>query len=210
MTFSIEGRPPPQQAGAGDVVPLVSADYLKAMGIRSHRTPVRAGEAAPSVVVNETVARRSARGPPIGKRVRFEATTAPWFTIVGVAGDVNRVGAAMGTRSRDVSSLLAFHGAGINVVLKSAIPGELLFEPLRQAVREVDRHAGRRLDDAMSPLVGESIRQPRFFAGLVGAFASAGAAAGGRRHLRGDVVGVAQRPPRSGPGGARRHPTRRC
>ena len=45
--------------------------------------------APPVAVINERMARRLLPGEdPIGRRIRFGSTTAPWVTIVGVIGDV--------------------------------------------------------------------------------------------------------------------------
>ena len=77
---------------------LVSPDYLKAMGI-----PLKQGRgfddgddelAMPVAIVNETMAREYWPGGAIGKRFKLgdPEENIPWFTIVGVAGDVRQMG----------------------------------------------------------------------------------------------------------------------
>jgi putative ABC transport system permease protein len=81
----------------------VSPGYLEAMGI-----PLRAGRAldardtagAPLVaVINESLARRRLPGvDPIGQRLHIGPDSGPWFTVVGVVGDVTQSSLAV-TRS---------------------------------------------------------------------------------------------------------------
>jgi putative ABC transport system permease protein len=77
----------------------VSAGYFEAMGI-----PLRAGrllderdtaEAPPAVVISESLARRRFAGrDPIGQRVHVGPSDRPWYTIVGVVGDVKQASLA--------------------------------------------------------------------------------------------------------------------
>ena len=81
----------------------VSPGYFDAMGI-----PLRAGRAldthdiagAPLVaVINESMARRRLPGlDPIGQRLHIGPDSGPWFTVVGVVGDVTQASLAV-TRS---------------------------------------------------------------------------------------------------------------
>jgi putative ABC transport system permease protein len=203
MSFLIEGRPAAQGADQDPVTwyRIISREYFETIGI-----PIRRGrnieprERTPAVLINEALARKYWPGEdPLGRRVRFSSRDdAPWFTIVGVAGDVKRRGARDGVDGEMYLPYWHFTEAGINVVAKSAITGESLFEPLRQAVREVDPDMPVAGLTTMSQLVGESIQQPRFIAGVVGAFATVAlllAAAG----IYGVMsYGVAQRLPEIG------------
>jgi putative ABC transport system permease protein len=81
----------------------ISPGYFEAMGI-----PLRAGRVldahdtagAPlSAVINESLARRRLPGlDPIGQRLHIGPDTGPWFTVVGVVGDVTQTSLAV-TRS---------------------------------------------------------------------------------------------------------------
>ena len=76
----------------------VSADYLPTLGvplIDGRQFDERDGPEAPrSVIVNETLARRLwADRDPIGARLKLgDSSTAPWFTVIGVVGDIRQVG----------------------------------------------------------------------------------------------------------------------
>ena len=97
MNFSIEGRPVPSAQSETPVTwyRLVSAGYFDAMGMTLRRGQLfSAGEAAPSVVVNETFARKYfPGGDPIGRRLRFGGDDSPWANIIGIVGDVKARGA---------------------------------------------------------------------------------------------------------------------
>jgi len=93
--FSIEGRPPaPAEERPQVVVSKISPDYFRAMGMQ-----LRAGrsfteqddeKAPPVVIINESMARRYFSGEaPLGKRI---STLSSSRTIVGVVGDVKRLG----------------------------------------------------------------------------------------------------------------------
>lgn len=78
----------------------VSPGYFETMGI-----PLRTGRvlngsddarAPGTVVINESFARRRLPGlDPIGQRVRVGPNTGPWFTVVGVVGDVKHTSLAV-------------------------------------------------------------------------------------------------------------------
>ena len=82
--------------GAGAFRYAVSPDYFTTMGI-----PLRRGRAlsegdhaaAPlAVVISESLARaRFPGGDPIGQRLHIGPTDRPWFTVVGVVGDVKQL-----------------------------------------------------------------------------------------------------------------------
>src|SRR5262245_35838509 len=95
--FQIEGRPAPPGQERVLTSQQVGADYFRTM-----RIPVVKGRAfsgadedgAPRVaVISEALARRYfPNEDPLGRRVRVGAAeSAPWHTIVGVAGDVSRI-----------------------------------------------------------------------------------------------------------------------
>jgi len=99
--FTIEGRPAP---AAGEVPAalerVVSPDYFRAMGIPVQRGRVfTEGEGPatiPVVMVNEALVQRYFPGEdPAGHRIRPgrpDEPGAPWYTIVGVVGNVRHLG----------------------------------------------------------------------------------------------------------------------
>ena len=97
MSIVVEGKPAPANDAESAAVwyRLVSPEYFRAMGITLQRGRNFAPrEAAPAVVVSDATARRFwTDGDPLGRRVRFsDDVGAPWFTVVGVAGDVRMRG----------------------------------------------------------------------------------------------------------------------
>jgi putative ABC transport system permease protein len=176
MTILIEGRPLPRTDAETTAIwyRLISAGYFKVMSI-----PIVEGrgfdtrEAAPSAIVSDVAARRLWPGEsPLGRRVRFSPEAdAPWFTVVGIAGEVKMRGARGESRSEIYLPYWQFTELGTNVVLKAAgSPGHLI-GTLRQAVREVDPNVPVSSVAPMSELVADSIGAPRFFALLTGVFA---------------------------------------
>jgi putative ABC transport system permease protein len=101
VPFLIEGQPaePPGQRGflpSGEATP----DYFRAMGIPLLRGRVftdadTVENAPPAIIVDETMAKRYwPNEDPIGKRLKFDDPNfkSPWFSIVGVVGDVRQEG----------------------------------------------------------------------------------------------------------------------
>jgi putative ABC transport system permease protein len=177
MDVLVEGRPLPQTSVEATTTwyRLVSAGYLQTMGIalRSGRD-IAPGEAVPVVVVNETAARRYWPGEdPIGRRVRFGAQPdAPWFTVIGVAGDVRMGGAREGGRTEMYLPYWHFPEPGTNVVLKTSGDPMRLTGGVRAAVREIDPDMPVSGLDTMEAIVARSVAQPRFIALLSGVFAA--------------------------------------
>ncbi|HEY7498230.1 MAG TPA: ABC transporter permease [Vicinamibacterales bacterium] len=177
MSILIEGRPVPKTEDAAIAVwyRLISPAYFKAMGI-----PVKLGRAfesiepSPVVIVSDVTARRFWQDEnPLGKRVRFgEGETDPWFTVVGVVGEVRMRGARGGSRSEVYLPYWQYPEPGTNVVLKAAGRPEGLVGALRQAVRDVDPDIPVSGIAPMSTIVSGSIDEPRFLALLVGVFAA--------------------------------------
>jgi putative ABC transport system permease protein len=143
------------------------------MGISLRRGRVFEAHApAPSVVVNETAARRYWPGQdPIGRRVRFGGEKNPWFTIVGIAADVSMRGPRGEPRIEMYLPYWHFTEPGMTIALKTAGAPGLLAEPLRAAVRTIDPDMPVSRVGLMRDRVAESIAQPRFLALLVGLFA---------------------------------------
>jgi putative ABC transport system permease protein len=174
MDFEIDGAPSPGTPSESPVTwyRLVSSSYFETMGmtlVRGRGFAPR--EAAPSVVVNETLARRYFAGEdPLGRRVRFRPD-GPWFTVIGIAGDVRVRGARGGTLVETYVPYWQFTEPGMNVVLKAATDPARLIEPLKQAAYSIDRGVPLSTVTTLQETVGESIEQPRFLATLASAFA---------------------------------------
>jgi putative ABC transport system permease protein len=174
-SFAIEGRPPASPAQTPATwYRLVSAGYFDAMGLRLVRgRPIAEREAAASVVVNETFGRTYFPGEdPLNRRIRFGSRPDdPWFTIVGIAGDVRVRGARETARVETFVPYWQLTEPGMNVILKTDRDPALLAAPLRRAVAELDRTVPVAGITTLNAMVRESIEQPRFFAVLAGTFA---------------------------------------
>jgi putative ABC transport system permease protein len=181
VDVEVEGQPPPSPGNATTTwYRLVSADYLKAMGIPMRRgrgfTP---GEPAPAVIVNETAARRLwPREDAIGRRVRIGGSNAPWCTVIGIAGDVSMRGARGDARVEMYFPYWQSVEPGTNVVLKSAgtpisaASVESMTAGVRAAVKAIDPDLPVSNIAPMTRLVEASVAQPRFLAILVSIFAA--------------------------------------
>ena len=174
MDFHIEGAPPPRTSDEAPVswYRLVSASYFEALGIKPRRGRLFAArEPTPEVVINEALARNRWPGEdPLGRRVRFGAD-GPWFTIVGIVGEVKHLGPRAAPRNEIFIPYWQFTERGMNVVLKAAGGAERLVRPLKDAVAQIDKEVPVSAIGPMTQMVADSIQRPRFLATLVVLFA---------------------------------------
>jgi putative ABC transport system permease protein len=172
--FLIEGRPAPTRSEDAFITwyRVVSANYFATMEIPLKRGRLFADrEAEPTVVVNESMARRFfPNEDAIGRRIRFD-DKAPWMTIVGIVADVH-VRGARGTNVVE-TYIPYWHNpeAGINVLLKTAGDPAALSEPLRRAVKEIDPGIAVASVATLDEIVAQSMGDSRFYATLVAVFA---------------------------------------
>ena len=103
--------------------------------------------------------------------MRFGDATRPWFTVVGVVGDVHVRGARGESRAETYLPYWQLPEPGTNIVLKTAGKAAAAAAPLRQAVQEVDPNLPVARVMPMTSIVERSIEQPRFVTMLVGLFA---------------------------------------
>ena len=173
-SFAIEGRPLPASPSDTPVTwyRLVTASYFDTMGMRIVRgRGFEPREAAPSVVVNESMVRTYFPGEdPIGRRLRFGPDT-PAFSIIGVVADARVRGAREPVRIETFAPYWQFPEPGMNVVLKTAGDPVLLTNPLKQTVASIDASVPVSGVATLASIVGASIDQPRFFALLAAGFA---------------------------------------
>ena len=174
MNFAIEGRPIPSRPGEAPVTWYreISAGYFDTLGIRIVQgRAIAEGEAAPSVMVNETFVRRFFPSEePLGKRVRW-LSEGPWFTIVGVAGDIRGQGARADTKAEMYIPNWHYMEPGTNIILKAHANPAALAAPLKQVVASLDPNVPVSAIAVLSDTVSDSIDQPRFFAVLAAGFA---------------------------------------
>jgi putative ABC transport system permease protein len=151
----------------------VSASYFDTMGM-----PIVGGrgfeprEAAPSIVVNESLARKYFPGEDaLGRRLIFGEGIPP-FTIIGVVADARVRGAREAARIETFVPYWQFTEPGMNVVLKTAGDPALLATPLKQAVAAIDPSVPVAGIATLESIVGDAIDQPRFFGVLAAGFAA--------------------------------------
>jgi len=134
----------------------------------------------PVAMVNETLARKFfADRSPVGRHVKpGVGDQLPWFTIVGVLGDVRQGGvdAQAGTELY----LLAPQGARLanvaptemHLVVRSERPLEALAPEIRGTVSDLDATLPILDMRSMDEVIGASVAQPRFLTLLLGVFAA--------------------------------------
>jgi putative ABC transport system permease protein len=179
--FSIEGRPTPQNDFDRPVAwyRMASAGYFDAMGIRIVRGRGFTGADGPDapgvVVINESLARRYWPGEdPVGRRIRLGGgPTAPLVTIVGVAGDVLQRGLDVPPQAEMFIPYRQIPSRFMTLVLWTAVEPSNEISPVRDAVRAIDPELPLTGIATMADLRQQSVSQPRFLLGLLGAFAVA-------------------------------------
>jgi putative ABC transport system permease protein len=178
--FTAEGAVP--RPDGKDPVVLTrwaSAGYFGAMGIRLKggrflEAADSRPNAAPAVVVNESFVRTfwgdGANG--VGRRIKGRSPTAPWITVVGVAGDVKHYGLERPmrpglyfpiTRDPRANMMMAIHTTGDPLTVAPAVR-----ELLRQMDPEVPLFRLRTMEDA----IRQSMALRAAFSWMLAVFAS--------------------------------------
>lgn len=170
---------PPQNT---DYWQFTSTNYIETMGI-----PVLEGRGflstdvdpnAPVVLVNQTLANVFyPNESPIGRRLRPPGTNNPWFTIVGVVGDVKQQGvdAEVGTEvyfHHPQAALMGFPTRTMNFAVRTSVPPESVVRSVREAVWALDPTLPLANVRSMEETVSVTIAQPRFLTLLLGIFAA--------------------------------------
>jgi predicted permease len=179
VPFVIEGQPadPPGQRPLlpnGEATP----SYFQTMGIPLLRGRVFAAadtiENAPSnIIVNETMANRFwPNEDPLGKRLKFDDPNfkSPWFTVVGVVGDVRQEGLE---QPAGLMSYVASDGEWVDdLVIHSKNDPRTLVRAVREQVRSVDPNLAIDHLGVVSDLLSLRESQRKFNALLLGALAT--------------------------------------
>jgi putative ABC transport system permease protein len=182
--LTIEGKPPPELGDSNRNMAsdrVVAGDYFRALGV-----PLIAGrlldsrdsaDAPIAALVNQTLARRHWPGEdPLGKRLRFGPPGAPWFTVIGVLGDVRQM--ALDTESEPELFLSAeqFGGGPFlwpkTLVVRTRADPLALSAALRGAVWNVDPNQPVSSIRPMSDVLDAELAGRNTQLTLVGAFAA--------------------------------------
>ena len=179
--FSIEGRAP---VSSGERLAthsrIISADYLKAMGIpllRGRTLSERDHATAPKVIlINDSFARRHfPNQDPLGQRIRL--TIAPNFIaeVVGVVGDVKHRGLEREAGPEAYVSYLQVPGPIMSLIVRASsdsLDPLTLSASIREAVQQVDKDQPVYDVKPMAAWVNESVARQRFNMLLLGVFAA--------------------------------------
>ena len=168
--IQIESSANDPKARGGDAYRYaVSAGYFRALGI-----PLRRGrwlderdtaDAPLSVVISESLARR--RFPdrdPIGQRIHVGPENRPWYTIVGIVGDVKQASLAL-TETDAVyirTPQWIFADSEVWIVVKMARDTGVSASAIRQAIWSADRNQPIVRTITLDELVALSAAERRF------------------------------------------------
>ncbi|MGE0158907.1 MAG: ABC transporter permease [Gemmatimonadales bacterium] len=164
-----------------DYYTAVADDYFETMGVpivdgRGFESADVVAE-APVLVVNERVASALYPGEsPLGRRIR-PAGSDVWFTVVGVAGDVNQAGIATppSTELFFFNPQAAQRGGNVqramSVVVRTERSPLALAPSVERIVREIDPALPIANLQTLEQNVAGTMAQPRFLTLLLGVFA---------------------------------------
>ncbi|HZI41587.1 MAG TPA: ABC transporter permease, partial [Gemmatimonadaceae bacterium] len=178
--FSVPGRPiPPKGSEPVGDMRAVTPGYFQAMGI-----PIKAGRPllstdvanSPSVaVVSETLARTMwPNESAVGKFIDYEWDKKLHVQIVGVAGDVHHEGVDKQPFMEIYRPLPQFVYSTMTLVVRTAGDPSAIANPLREAVRSVDRDQPVGRLEPLEAIVSTSLGTSRLSTMLFGLFGVVG------------------------------------
>lgn len=185
LNFIIEHRPTlPTAQQPRAKFRAVSSDYFAAM-----RVPLLKGryfaasdaEQTPAVaIINDTLASRDFPGEePLGQRMQTGFDGSPWYTIVGVIGNVKHGGLDSEPNSEMYfpylqvpPPLLSFVESTMTLVVRTNTEPSVMAHSVGAQVQALDPDEAVFKVATMDELLGESVAQPRFRTFLLGIFAA--------------------------------------
>ena len=181
--MTIEGKP--EFAGAqrpNSLIRTATLNYLSTLGIqvktgRGFEETDRA-DGAPVMLISESFARRIWPGEsPIGKRISFGGTQAPWRTIVGVVEET-RMTSMLGENPLTLYVPLAQFTTGLSegavLVVRTTTDAASTIAAVRGLVAEMDKGVAVARAGTMDAVINTALAEPlqlRFFLGLFAALA---------------------------------------
>jgi len=127
------------------------------------------------LLISETTARRMWPGEdPIGKRVKLGGLDKPWWTVVGVTGDVRHVGldAAPDMQMYVPHRQWPYPDGLMVFVIRTAGPPTAISSAAQQAIHSIDPLQPISRIALLDEYIGLSVQGRRFALILIGAFAS--------------------------------------
>jgi len=178
----VEGTPLPS---AGEA-PLaenrkITPAYFETMGISMLRGRDFADKDAPDqpivCIINETIARTFFSGTdPLGKRLKMARTDEeqhPWFTIIGVAGDVRSYGLEVKPRPQIYTTVEQNTDNDMTLVVRAeTMPAASLERAIRHEMKSLDPALPLANFRTMESLLANAVARPRFSTFLLGLFAA--------------------------------------
>ncbi len=178
----VEGTPLPSAGGA----PLaenrkITPAYFETMGISMLRGRDFADKDAPDqpivCIINETIARTFFSGTdPLGKRLKMARTDEeqhPWFTIIGVAGDVRSYGLEVKPRPQIYTTVEQNTDNDMTLVVRAeTMPAASLERAIRHEMKSLDPALPLANFRTMESLLANAVARPRFSTFLLGLFAT--------------------------------------
>ena len=182
-TLQVEGRPH-FESGTGGMVTwrTVSPGYFAALAIPIVKgRPFRPEDQNPDqngVILSDSLARRLFSGEdPVGKRIRH-GQEGPWWTVVGVAGNVKNAGLSSDSEPEFYVPWPRSTGPGVpfgSVVLRSRLDRDAVAAWVRSEVTRLDPVLPVTIE-MMNTRVSRLAARPRFNAMLLSIFAAMGVA----------------------------------
>ncbi len=158
----------------------VTPDYFSTMGIPLQRGRLLdehdVAGAPPALVISDSLARHRFQGlDPLGRRVRVGSANEPWFTIVGVAGDVKQ--ASLAQTSEDAvyttPEQWSFADRTRSLVVRTQGDPVAMTNAIRNAIWSVDKDQPVVRVATMENLLAKSEARRRFALFIFEAFALA-------------------------------------
>jgi len=155
----------------------ISPGYCEAMGI-----PLRRGrllderdsaDAPQAALISASLARRQFPGQDaIGKRVHVGPTDRPWYTVVGIVGDVKQTSLAINDPDAVYLSTAQtwFADDTLSLVIRTRVDAAMLAPAIRDAIWRVDKDQAIVRVVTMSKLLAVSVAERRFVLVLFEAF----------------------------------------
>ena len=156
----------------------VSTDFFTTVGtplLRGRLFSIGDGPDAPRVaIINDAMARRSWAGrDPVGRRFKFgpRDSDRPWFTVVGVVGDMRRQGLEREPVPQVFESLAQNPPRSVDLFIRTSTDDALAMAgALRAAVRRVEKHAPIYGVAPLEEQLGAYLTQRRFQTSLLTGF----------------------------------------
>lgn len=177
MGFVIQDRRTPDPDVPTVDAYFVSPDYIRTMGISLLRgrsfTDADAQNPAPVALISQATARQMWPGEdPLGKRIQLGGRddTEPWFTVVGVVGDIHQYGLDAPVTPQAYALYTHESFSDATLVIRSSENSGYLFRAVRDVIRGLDKDVPVSNPATMSEYLSQSLAQRRFTMELLGGF----------------------------------------